>query len=261
MQDTANTAVPQSLVNVVIPLYRSEISPYERIALQQCGKVLGHYPITLIAPDGLDLDGIQTILPEAQAVRLPQKHFAGIQAYNRLVLSEEFYERFADHAYMLIYQLDAFVFHDELTQWCERGYDYVGAPWPRGDKVYPLTFRGVERLQGLIPFWNKPVYHYVGNGGFSLRKIASCLDMLRRSEGRARHWPYHEDIFWPHMASLFPSDYVIPAPEIARHFAIEREPSTVYAAMGQQLPFGCHAWYKYETEFWFPIIRSFGYDL
>ena len=64
----------------------------------------------------------------------------------------------------------------------------MGAPWPRGDKVYPYTFRGVERFRRLFPFWNKPVYHYVGNGGFSLRKVASCLDMLRRTEGKVRRW-------------------------------------------------------------------------
>ena len=261
MPHTPDTGKDHSLVHVVIPLYRTEINAYERIALEQCLKVLGHYSVTLLAPDALDIDVIKAILPQAEVRRLPASHFAGVQAYNRLVLSEKFYELFTDFTYILIYQLDAFVFHDALSEWCNRGYDYIGAPWPQGDRVYPLTFRGVERLQRLFPFWNKPKHHYVGNGGFSLRKVTTCLDMLRRTGGKVRRWPYHEDIFWPHMAHLFPSDYSVPSPDIAQRFAIEREPSAAYAALGGQLPFGCHAWYKYETDFWFPIIRAFGYDL
>ena len=30
---------------------------------------------------------------------------------------------------MLIYQLDAYVFKDELLNWANKGYDYIGAPW------------------------------------------------------------------------------------------------------------------------------------
>jgi hypothetical protein len=46
-------------------------------------------------------------------------------------LSEEFYQAFTDFEFMLIYQLDAFVFRDELADWCRSGYEYIGAPWLR----------------------------------------------------------------------------------------------------------------------------------
>jgi hypothetical protein len=36
-------------------------------------------------------------------------------------LSASFYERFLDTKYILIYQLDAFVFKDELQEWCDKG--------------------------------------------------------------------------------------------------------------------------------------------
>lgn len=29
----------------------------------------------------------------------------------------------------MIYQLDAWVFNDELSSWCSLGYDYIGAPF------------------------------------------------------------------------------------------------------------------------------------
>ena len=28
-----------------------------------------------------------------------------------------------------------------------------------------------------------------------------------------------------------------------------------------RLPFGCHAWFRYDLEFWRPHIEAFGHDL
>lgn len=51
--------------------------------------------------------------------------------YNRLMLSEDLYSAFSNYEYILICQSDAYIFRDELKEWCEAGYDYVGAPWLR----------------------------------------------------------------------------------------------------------------------------------
>jgi hypothetical protein len=39
--------------------------------------------------------------------------------------SKQFYERFVAYDYMLIYQLDAYVFKDELDDWSAKGYDLL----------------------------------------------------------------------------------------------------------------------------------------
>jgi hypothetical protein len=44
------------------------------------------------------------------------------------MLSIDFYKRFRDYKFILIYQLDAYVFRDELEYWCEQDYDFIGAP-------------------------------------------------------------------------------------------------------------------------------------
>ena len=46
-----------------------------------------------------------------------------------LMLSPFFYESFLDFKYVLIHQLDVFIFKDELNYWCNQNYDYIGAPW------------------------------------------------------------------------------------------------------------------------------------
>ena len=69
---------------------------------------------------------------------------------------------------MLIYQLDACVFRDELKYWCEKKYDYIGAPifWAYNSNKFSNKVAGI------------------GNGGFSLRKISYCLKMLNMPKKR-----------------------------------------------------------------------------
>jgi hypothetical protein len=56
--------------------------------------------------------------------------------YNRLLLDEAFYARFADHRFMLILQTDAIVLRDELDMRCAPPFDYVGATWPQGNQLF-----------------------------------------------------------------------------------------------------------------------------
>src|ERR1035438_315900 len=100
-------------VAVIIPFYQDSLSEYEIIALEQCEKVLHAYPKIAIKPQSL-------VLPEAtkkynfsNEVSFEDKYFEGIKGYNSLMLSELFYSKFLDYEYILIYQLDAFVFKDE----------------------------------------------------------------------------------------------------------------------------------------------------
>lgn len=172
---------------------------------------------------------------------------------------------------MLIYQLDAWVFRDELEQWCKKGYDYVGAPWFEGYHK-PES----EKIIG------------VGNGGFSLRKIKSFLKVLNRLDNLPvyrnfwyksrlqsiiRFEPlisrlYHltdfsrayelsrsgyqgiEDIYWSKVIPAIFNDFKVAEVRDAIKFSFECKPSYLFAKNDGKLPFGCHAWEKYEPEFW-----------
>lgn len=227
-------------VAVVIPYYHNELSETERIAFKQCIKVLLNYPIMLIAPDSIEIsEAVQD--SGVQIVKVPSKWMQSIESYNQMMLNENFYRMFLEYKYILIYQLDAFVFQDELKKFCNLGYDYIGAPWLFGAEY----FKGKRDCRG-----------NVGNGGFSLRNVEASIKMLKDDPVSEKSMP--EDVYW----SIHDSDEFSVAPkEVALQFSIEEPAEKMFWLNGQQLPFGCHAWNKKSFVFWKPIIENFGYEL
>lgn len=66
------------------------------------------------------------------SVKCFERHFfTSVEGYNKLCYNIDFYSAFRNYDYMLIYQLDAWVFRNELQMWCEKGYDYIGSPFLR----------------------------------------------------------------------------------------------------------------------------------
>jgi len=202
----------------------------------------------------------------------PREWFDGIKGYNRLCMGRELYEAFADYEYMLIAQLDTWIFRDEMDDWCSRGFDYVGAPWE-----FPECYHG-QNVQ-------------VGNGGLSLRRISAFVRPFKYSwlpvynvrclwneikwntpqsimlfilklsgyHNSFRYWlnysfqhGVNEDQFW--CIGLIWSDFLalkMPSVEEASQFAFEKNPSNWYGKNGERLPMGCHAFHRYEfEEFW-----------
>ena len=141
-----------NLVKVVIPIYQDSLSQQERKSLLQVYKILQMHPLVVIKPNHLDLSELATEFPKLSFISFADFYFKGISGYNRLMLAKEFYERFLDCTYILIYQLDAYVFRDELKEWCNKGYDYIGAPWLQRP-VYKLPV--IAEIMQLIHSYHK----------------------------------------------------------------------------------------------------------
>ena len=265
---------------VVIPVYKDP-DECEMVSLRQCCKILGCYDICLVAPEGFDTQLFRSVYMSYQVSikeeRFSPSFFENIQGYNRLMLSKEFYLRFCEYDYMLIYQLDAYVFRDELKDWCSLGYDYVGAPI-------------IGKFEETV--YNSTMPMRVGNGGFSLRKIDRYIDFFlgkknvfssqqiikkislwekpytrifvwllmmlgwrNKPQSVANRWRYNEDDFWSGL--LDESIYRLNKPSVreALDFSFEKYPSEMFK-ITQKLPLGCHAWKKYDYEnFWKCYIK------
>ncbi|MDE6567746.1 MAG: hypothetical protein K2K70_08460 [Lachnospiraceae bacterium] len=171
--------------------------------------------------------------------RFPKYFFDGIAGYNQLMMLKEFYKRFELYKYILIYQLDAFVFSDQLLHFCKLEYDYIGAPWLRGHRY----INGLERK-----------YLYVGNGGFSLRKVHAFCRILDNESVRDISEP--EDVFWASRKGL-----KIAPVEVAVSFSFEEQVKKSFELNHRRLPFGCHAWFKFDFKFFRPYMQQYGYAL
>src|SRR5690606_24654874 len=109
-----------------------------------------------------------------------------------------------------------------------------------------------------LPTGKKPLFNLsnrlvnkVGNGGFSLRKISSHKRWSFLTRFLFKWLPKNEDIIW----SLF-VPFKKPSSREALLFAFELQPSRSFELTNHQLPFGCHAWQKYEHGFWEKYIKK-----
>lgn len=98
---------------VVIPIYRDTIELLEKLSLENNIEELKNFHIYVIMPKNLTPDFLHDY-PDLRIVRFDDHLFRGYQGYNKLMLSEEFYQSFEDYEKILICQLDAYVFEDKL---------------------------------------------------------------------------------------------------------------------------------------------------
>ena len=265
---------------ILIPVYKQSPSKDEITSITQTLHILKKYDIFLVCPDSLDIKEYLSLSSDSDTVvlvsRFADAFFQDIHGYNRLLLSLDFYLRFSNYNFMLISQPDAYVFRDELSYWCDKAFDFIGAPLV--GKYEDVVFSKAMR---------------VGNGGFSLRNVQTAINFFyskknvfapkqiaqrislwkkpwsrffvwilmvlgwrNKPSSVASEWKYNEDDFWSGL--LTGTRYQLKMPEIsdAIRFSFERFPSELYDMNHNQLPFGCHAWKKYQYDaFWSQFIN------
>lgn len=241
-------------VIIIIPTFKTELLPDESISVRQVFNILSDYDICFIAPEGLDISYKEIEGKDYRIECFKREYFESVDGYSKLCTSSFFYEKFIDYEFMLIYQLDAFVFSDRLLEFCKAEYDYWGAPV---SKVY----------------WRyMPVN--VGNGGLSLRRISKFLAITKHrdeivniiNEGLPDDWRKeylkNEDELLIYGSELFDETKLcLPSYRDAFSFSIEFNINSIYDDLEKHLPFGCHRWARYKFNKWWPIISGYGYDL
>jgi hypothetical protein len=261
---------------VVVPVYQPLTDPAEMFSLEQTLETLGDYPVFVVGPEKLQpyFDKLRDeVSSRLQHKTFADRFFISVDGYNDLLLSERFYQAFAQYEYMLIVQTDALVLSNALEFWCAKQYSYIGAPWFDGftQPIQPLALNSV------------------GNGGFSLRRIPDFLKVLSRprifKNVLMESWPggvvstvyrylkdYHsfvfgdthininvnEDLFWGLFVAKQCSFFCVPTATEAIPFAFEAHPDFLYQLNDQQLPFGVHAWQRYQPEFWRTVLPQHG---
>jgi hypothetical protein len=265
------------MVAVVIPIYRNQPPPMEIFSLQRCLDVLRGYSLVFVGPAGLDTSWYRKFCEKKQDLFFEEfnaSYFRSIGDYSKLLTSSKFYDRFLLYKFILIHQLDAYVFNDSLQHWCTLDYDYIGAPWINapwhneacnGIKVtifqkQSFVKRQFTKLSWMLRGMGTSKRLLVGNGGFSLRKVRTFRDLAHDSQDSGV--TYNEDLYWSMYIPLTSPHFKIADMETALGFCFDSNPSLCLSLNRGQLPFAAHAWYRDEDvykgnfDFWKTYIKT-----
>ena len=279
---------------VVIPIYKDVPSLEERASIRQTFHVLGKHDIAFITHQDCRLDEYEKVVESEQGMMrtefFDKGYFDSTAHYSDLCFSEEFYLRFKDYEYMLICQPDAWVFRDELDYWCQQGYDFIGAPifFPYNKRRFTRIFYGVGNggfslrridycLRIIHSNWNriflKPGilakiywYGFLYNEEYK-KNILTHLGLLplfiakvfgiRNTIAQFRKTGCEEDMIFSVWAkNAWGMKCNVPDELEAAHFSMEVHPEYLSSKIDGKLPFGCHAFEKWDYEtFWKKHIR------
>lgn len=210
-------------VAVVVPIGTLELSSDERVSFRQLRHVLAGYDTYLVLPD--DLDGTLDGLP---VKRVASRYFRGPKRNNQpLMMSPELYDAFSAYDFVLIYQLDSLVLSDELQSWCEEAWDNIGAPWTRRAADGTLLLTGV------------------GNGGFALRRVESCVRVGRLAR---RPVPRLRTLIW--FGAPFARRLVTHLPRTIRKIATSSHKARTTAAILYGALASTRSSFMAEDKFW-----------
>lgn len=280
-QPTSTTMIEDSanIVAVVVPMYKKELDDEEQISYRHLTHYLGDFDKYLVSPESLDVG-----LEGFDIKRFRDQFFHSTATYSALLISPEFYQAFIDYEYILLYQLDSLVFSSRLLDWCARDFDYIGAPWFTEDGADfvdesavgngGLSLRKIgsflkvldapgavdemdkyrDALRSALP-WYERAFHLPNR----VRKWLSLSgtkgqDILTETEPVPAGKRLNEDCFWSFRARDYYPDFKIAPVKEALNFSFEMAPRRCFELNGKRLPFGCHAWSKYDVEFWEPYL-------
>ena len=269
----------EELCAVIIPFYQEKLSEKQLNVIKHNLNILKKWPIHFVVPNSNKLyaENLLSNNFNNKVKSFDDYYFRSIAGYNKLLTNLEFYKQFESYEFILICQLDVIVFKDEIKKWCSQNYSYVGAPWIKGN----------DQAEGI----EKPKFFGVGNGGFSLRKNKDCMRILKFKKNRSflvgyllslaktnnyfdlmkqtiqfsllqhkkgeRFWKnLQEDFFWGLGANYTDKLFKVPPNYQALKFSFEAMPSYLYKLNNNVLPFGCHAFEKYESDFWKIIFEK-----
>lgn len=266
-------------VAVVVPMYKAELDDDERISYRHLTEYLAEFDKFLVTPESLKVE-----VEGFEVKRFRDEFFHCTNTYSALLISPEFYQAFSHYEYILIYQLDSLVFSHNLLDWCARDFDYIGAPWFNEDganfvedsavgngglslrkiesflKVLEAPGADVEMEKYRDAFYSAmPWYRKLFSLPYKARKwLSSSAAKGQEKLNGTRQVPagerLNEDCFWSFRARDYYPEFKIAPVREALGFAFELNPRRCFELNGNRLPFGCHAWSKYDREFWEPFL-------
>lgn len=228
-------------VCVLIPMYQPRLNGVEQTAFDNIYNSLSGHNVTLLKPHSLDFRHLKKDYPQLAVQSFDESYFQGFNPFNRLMLSDEFYERFSDFEYLLIAKLDVYIFGDALSGFCAKGYDYISTPYIG---QHSWIARLLAKDKGAAD-------RIGGNPSIALRKVDSHLEALKKYDERRKYYlenQIDERLFWQTEVP----EFKLADNQESLSFAFGQHPKQCYLLNGNKLPFACCNWHSKgeKTKFW-----------
>jgi hypothetical protein len=265
---------------IVIPIFKNfcDLTIGEKKSLHRSLEVFVNEDIVLLVSDSVSISGYKSGLTNKIIFKsISKTHFNNTDSYSKLLISSYFYSLFDHYKWMLICQLDAYVFNNDLHSYVDRNdFFFIGAPVVNAN----------------IKDWDNQTW--VGNGGFSLRRVDEFVKVSQKLEYlkmKLNIYPSYllmgntfvsaifrltlekiykvkfnkyllryfsgykvnEDIFWCLWVPSFFIKFKISDINTASRFSFEVSPTEMYNSI-LKMPMGCHAWEKYDPDYWAKYI-------
>lgn len=263
---------PTRAVAVVVPLsLRPGFSADEETSLRHLRHYLGAFDKYMLAPRGMRVNQ-----PGFEVLRFGSEFFGSADAQTRLWMRADFYERFRDYEYILTYHTDSIVLSDRLLEWCGAGYDFIGAPNVSDGAAPVVMLNGGFALRKVSSFlkvlysdayavdpdayWRsfaqvkEPLARFVNLPRKYLKRVRYFNNVRRDIALFVQDSHLYEDIWFHHTAQKYYPEFRLPSEDVARRFSFDMTPRLWFEMTNRELPFGAHAWYKRDREFWRPYL-------
>ena len=256
---------------IIIPIYQNILKEHEIISLTRCIEVLGKkYDIIFLKHDEVDIFKILSTYniefnnSYIDYINYDKTYFNSVTSFNNILIHGNFYnlmESYNKYKYVLLYELDGFVFYDNLQYWIDKDYDYIGSfSFEMFDNCLDndtnINFTNVQNIvlnnlenNNLNNNYANHKYHM--NGGVSLRKISYFIEASKYIYGRDISANLWEDILF----SLYSKINVkFPVPLETFDFCWSYRYSISYNINNFKLPMFLH-YYNYEP-FYYNICKK-----
>lgn len=206
----------KELVTVVIPIFTTQLSEAETKSLEKCLDILGQFPILFIAGEDTSLDLFSKNYPSIASYRFEKEYFENRATFQKLLVRDDFYDRFDWSEFILIHELNTFILKNELRYWCKQGFDFV-QPCPNS----------------LVQSWqdafiskklDSQTTEQLGSCGLSLRRVGPMRKALRKNRKLiyqffTKQTNPTEAVFWEQQNHKLLASLITPTPVVRKRFA------------------------------------------
>lgn len=238
---------------IIIPIYYKKPTLLDRLSINSLSNLedLSDYDIIFMCPEGLDTENWSSLLKKAKFINFDKSCFVSTSSYSYLLKSYDFWKKFESYEYALIYQTDGYCISGKLSDYIDMNYDFIG---------------GVI-LSENANWWNVPC---VGNGGVSLRKVSTfleitdpngeCLktisdDVNQLNKYSSGLFDNYEDLYFIQCVGRYWDINIAPVSD-GYNFCYDMNPEVCYELNNHKLPLFIHAFDK-NIRFWQHILDAF----